>query len=162
MEVSQISPEANILAVEASYRIRLPQLLCKRLSWIVGDQPLTAWLLVGGPGRCRLVSAAEVDSDPALQSLEARIAEELDAPSTNALEFQGEVSVALIVRLVQVQLTRHKTSGWRLTLPRPIAAIMQLRPSESSIAAFFLQGHIELWTMETLRSSVSTPLTEII
>ncbi len=162
MEVTQANSEASILAVEASYRIRLPQPLCKRLSWIVGDQPLTAWLLLGSPGRCRLVSAAEVDSDPALQSLKARIAEELDARSTSALEFQGEVSAALIVRLLQVQLTRHETSGWRLTLPRPIAAIMQLHPSESSLAAFFLQDHIELWTMETLRSSVSTPLTEII
>jgi len=109
-----------------------------------------------------LVSAAEVDSDPALQSLKARIAEELDARGNSALEFEGEVSVALIVRLVEVQLTHHEKSGWRLTLPRPIAAIMQLRPSESSLAAFFLQGHIEFWTMETLRSSVSTPLTEII
>src|SRR5271167_4933129 len=129
MEVSQTSSEANILTVEASYRIRIPQPLCKRLSWIVGDQPLTAWLLVGSPGRCRLVSAAEVDSDPGLQSPKARIAEELDARSTSALEFQGEVSVALIVRLVEVQLTHHEKSGWRLTLPRPIAAIMQLRPS---------------------------------
>lgn len=162
MEATQASSDTNILTVEASYRIRLPQPLCKRLSWIVGDQPLKAWLLVGSPGRCRLVSAAEVDSDPALQSLKARIADELDAGSANALEFQDEASVALTVRLVEVQLTHHKKSGWRMTLPRPIAAIMQLRPSESSLAAFFLQGHIELWTMETLRSSVSTPLTEII
>lgn len=109
-----------------------------------------------------MLSAAEVERDTALQSLKVRIAEELDAGSTNALEFQGEVSVALIVRLVEVQLTHHEKSGWRMTVPRPIAAIMQLRPSESSLAAFFLQGHIELWTMETLRSSVNTPLTEII
>jgi hypothetical protein len=162
MEVTQTSSEVNILTVEASYRIRLPQPLCKRLGWIVGDQPIGAWLLLGSPGRCRLVSAAEVDSDPALESLKARIAEELDARNANALEFQPEVSVALIVRLVEVQLMRHEASGWRLTLPRPIAAIMRLRPSDSSLAAFFLQGHIEFWTMETLRSSVSTPLTEII
>jgi hypothetical protein len=47
-------------------------------------------------------------------------------------------------------------------LPRSIATIMQIRPGESDIAAVFLQGHIELWTIETLRSSVTTPLTQII
>lgn len=162
LEDNEAKSEANIIAVEKSYRIRFPQPLCKRVGWIVGDQPLAAWLLVGSPGRCRLLSAAEVSRDPDLQSLKAGIAEVLNAPSAGALEFQTEVSAGLTVRLAQVQLTRHETSGWRLTLPRPVAVIMQLRPAESSLAAFFLQDHIELWTMETLRSSVSTPLTEII
>jgi hypothetical protein len=49
-----------------------------------------------------------------------------------------------------------------LTLPKAIAAIMQIRPGESELAVWFLHGHIELWTIETLRSAVTTPLTEII
>ena len=146
MEDTHASSETNILTVEASYRIRLPQPLCKRLSWINGDQPLTAWLLLGGPGRCRLLSAAEVERDTALQSLKVRIAEELDAGSTNALEFQGEVSVALIVRLVEVQLTHHGEIRMAMTVPAQAYcghnATAAVR--EQPCGAFFLQGHIEL------------------
>jgi hypothetical protein len=116
---------------------------------------------MGSPGRCRLHSGAEVDNDTNFQSLRARIDAELNAPSTNALDFSDEVSVALALRLVSVQITPPEP-GWRLMLPRSIATIMQIRPGESDIAAVFLQGHIELWTIETLRSSVTTPLTQII
>jgi hypothetical protein len=162
MEEKATSNEASIIAVEASYRIRLPQPLCKLTGWIAGKQPLRAWLLMASSGRCRLFSDTEVSSDPHLQLVRAAIAEVLEAPGASSIEFQSEVSVALTVRLAEVQLTRHETSGWRLTLPRPIAAIMHLRPAESSLAAFFLQGHIELWTIDVLESFATMPLSEII
>ncbi len=127
----------------------------------MGDQPLYGWLLLDSPGRCRLLSAAEVENDPNFQSLRARIGAELNAPSSNLLEFQDEVSVALSLRVVPVEIAPPKP-GWRLTLPRPIAAIMHIHPGVSEVAAFLLQGHIELWTIETLRSSVTTPLIRII
>jgi len=147
--------------VDKHYRIVLPQTLLQQVGWITGKQPHDGWLLIGSPGRCRLLSATEVDSDANFQSLRARIAAELNAPSTNALEFHDEVSVALALRLVSVQIT-PPGPGWRLTLPKPIATIMQIRPGESDVAALVLQDHIELWTIETLRSSVATPLTQII
>jgi hypothetical protein len=49
----------------------------------------------------------------------------------------------------------------RLTLPRPIAAIMQLHPGKSSLVALFVQDHIELLTIELLRSSANSPLSDI-
>jgi hypothetical protein len=39
---------------------------------------------------------------------------------------------------------------------------MQIRPGESDLALWFLHGRIEIWTVETLRSAVGTPLAEII
>ena len=62
------------------------------------------------------------------------------------LEFLNAASVVLRLRLLQIQLNRHETAGWRLTLPRPIAAIMQLRPSKSSLIGLIVQDHFELWT----------------
>jgi len=153
--------EALILSVDESYRITLPQSFCRRISWITGDQPHNGWLLIGSPGRCRLLSSAEVDIDPNFQSLRARITTELTASNHNSLEFQDEASAALALRLVPVEVTPRKP-GWRLTLPRVIAAIMHIRPRESEIAALFLQEHIEFWTIETLRSSVATPLTQML
>jgi len=159
--VKRAAFESHILRVDKSYRIILPQSCVQRVGWITGDQPHDGWLVMGSPGRCRLYSAAEGDTDSNLQSLRARIAAELNAPLTNALEFSDEVSLALALRLVAVQITPPEP-GWRLTLPRLIAAIMHIRPGESDIAALFLQGHIEFWTIETLQSAVTTPLTQII
>lgn len=131
------------------------------VDWIAGKQPVDGWLLVGSPGRCRLLSAAEVDGDPNLQALQARIAAELSAPSANALEFHDEVSLALALRLVPIQIS-PPDPGWRLMLPRVIAAIMQIRPGESELGALFVQGHIELWTIEEMRSAITPSLTQII
>lgn len=161
MEEQGTSNEASIIAVEASYRIRLPQPLCKLTGWIAGKEPLTAWLLMGRPGRCRLFSETEANGDPHLQPLRAAIAAVLNAPSTSSIEFLSEASVALTVRFAEVELKRHETSGWRLTVPRPIAAIMRLRPEESSVAALFVQEHIELWTIGALESAANTPLADI-
>jgi hypothetical protein len=86
---------------------------------------------------------------------------ELTEPSHNPLEFQDEVSAALAFRLMAVEITPRKP-GWRLTIPRPVAAIMNIRPKDSDIAALFLQKHIELWTIDALRSAVNMPLTQII
>src|SRR5271157_4783092 len=95
-----VSFESHILRVDKYYRAKLPQSLVRRVGWMSGDQPHDGWLLMGSPGRCRLLSAAEVDNDPNFQSLRARITAELNAPITNALEFIDEVSVALALRLV--------------------------------------------------------------
>jgi hypothetical protein len=153
--------EFCIVSVDESYRITLPKPFCKLVGWISGNEPHKAWLLLDSPGRCRLLSAPELESEHSFQSLQDRIAAELNAPSTDPLEFQDERSATLALRLQPVDIM-PRGPGWRLALPRPIAAIMQLRPGESDVAALLLQDHIELWTMETLRSSVSTPLTEII
>jgi hypothetical protein len=153
--------EFAILRVEESYRIRLTQPLLRRVAWITGGEPVSGWLLVGSPGRCRLLSASEVGSDPHLQSLKMRITAEANTRSASPLDFHDEVSVALAARLLEVQITPPEP-GWRLTIPRPIAAIMQIRPKESEVAGVFVQEHIELWTIETLRSSVARALTEIL
>jgi hypothetical protein len=160
-DIDQTPGVTSILAVEASYRIRLPQPLCKRVDWIIGNGPVAGWLIVGSPARCRLVSSAEADTDPDLQSLKTRIAEESRAES-GLLEFRDEALEALSLRFTQIHITRHKTSGWRLTLPRHVAAIMKLRAGESDVAARLVQGHIEFWTIDLLVSSMSTPFLQII
>ena len=153
---------AYILDVEASHRIRLPQPLCSQFDWIAGEKAIAAWLLVATSDRCRLFSAVEVDSEADMQLLKTRIAEELSARYTGALEFQNATSVTLTLRLVEIQITHHETSGWRLTLPGPIAAIMQLRAGDSSVAALIVQQHIEIWTIQMLKSSANVPLPDIL
>lgn len=153
--------ECTVLKVDQDYRIFLPQAILRRVGWILGDAPLSGWLLMGGPGRCRLLSSAEVDSDASCRSLQVAIGEELELPADGVLEFRDEASVVLGLRLQPVEIT-PRGPGWRLTLPRVLAAIMQLRPKESSVALLFFQEHIEIWTLETLRASLTVPLSEFI
>jgi hypothetical protein len=153
--------ELQILKVDRDYRIVLPQSFVQHASWITGDQALTGWLLVGIAGRCRLLSPAELDTDQDLQSLRTRIVADRNTQNSSALEFHEERLVVLPLRLVAVQIT-PPGPVWRLKLPKPIAVILQIRPGESEVAALFVQDHIELWTIETLRSSMITPLTQII
>jgi hypothetical protein len=158
--VSAVIPELPHLAkVDKSCRIVLPAALVQLAAWIAGEQ--IGWLLMGGPGRYRLLSPADAENDAAVQSLRARIDAELGTAESGLLEFRDEASLALALRLVQVRIALGQP-GRRLTLPRAIAAIMQIRPGESDLALWFLHGRIEIWTVETLRSAVGTPLAEII
>jgi hypothetical protein len=160
--VSNASSELpHIAKVDKSCRIVLPAALVQQAAWIVGDALQFGWLLMGDPGRCRLLSPAEVENDATLQSLRARIDAELGTAGTSMLEFRDEASLALALRLVQVRIAPPEP-GRRLTLPKAIAAIMQIRPGESEVALWLVHGHIELWTVETMRSAITTPLTEII
>jgi hypothetical protein len=160
--VEPVSAELpHIVKVDKSYRIILPVALSQQVEWIAGADALFGWLLMGNPGRCRLLSPSEVENDTATRSLRARIDAELGTVANSVLEFLDEPSLALSLRLVQVRIAPPEP-GRRLTLPKALAAIMQIRPGESEIALWFLHGHVELWTIEALRSAVTTPLTEII
>lgn len=154
------SLEFCIVRVDDSYRITLPKPFCNRVGWIGGDKPHNAWLLVADPGRCRLLSEVEVEGDPSFQSLLDRIPAELKAINTNPLEFQDAASVALAFRLLPVEIM-PRGSGWRLALPDPLAAVMEVRLKETDVAAMLLGDHIEIWTIETLRSSLAVPLTRL-
>lgn len=151
----------HIAKVDRSYRIVIPTALSQQVGWITGDDTISGWLVVGTPGRCRLLSSAEVENDATARSLRARIEAEMGTGGSSILEFHDDTSLALAFRLVQVRIAPPEP-GWRLTLPRAIAAIMQIQPGESELALWLPRGHIELWTIQTLRSAVTTPITEII
>ena len=85
----------------------------------------------------------------------------MNLTSTDALEFHDESLVALPLRLLPIQVT-PPDPGWRLTLPRPVAAVMKITPGVSEVAAILLRGHVELWTIELLASAMSTPLADLI
>ena len=77
------------------------------------------------------------------------------------LGIHDEVSLAMHSRLVEL----------RIAAPEPAQSIDAAEgdcrnnadPARGERScAVVLHGHIELWTIETLRSAVTTPLTEII
>ena len=153
--------ECAIQRVDQDNRVLIPQSALKHVIWIAGSEPLKAWLLVGSPGRCRLLSNAEFEEDAGCQSLKASIEAEETRPAASIMEFRDDALVALGLRLVPVEIA-PPGPGWRLTLPRALTAIMQIRPKESSVAVLLRQAHIEIWTLDTLRASVGVPLVELV
>ena len=110
--------ECTIVKVQKDYRIFLPEPYLAGTGWTLGDEPLKGWLLVAGPGRCRLLSSAEFDGDPACKSLLSAIDAEIDRPADNAVELRDAESVALGLRLIPIEIS-PPGPGWRLTLPKP-------------------------------------------
>jgi hypothetical protein len=150
-----------ILKFQKDYRLSLPEPLVKQVHWIKGNHSLEAWLLMGSSGRCRLLDQSAIDGNQQLQTLRAKIETEQTPADPHILEFDDAALVALPFRLLPVQISAPNPT-WRLGLPKPIAGIMQLRPGQSELAALLVRDHIEFWTIEMLRLSVSTPLDEII
>jgi hypothetical protein len=153
--------EWAISKVDEDQRILLPTSLVRHAAWIAGSESLNAWLLVGGPGRCRLLSPAEVDDDPRCQFIRTHVEAEAAQQTAAASDFRDEASVAMELRLLPIEIS-PRGPGWRLTIPKVLAAIMQIQPRASSVAVLLPQTHIEIWTMDTLRQAVSVPLSELI
>jgi hypothetical protein len=78
-----------------------------------------------------------------------------------ATDFRDEASAILGLRLFSIEINAPGP-GWRLTIPKPLAAIMQVRPKESTVAMLLSGGHIEIWTLDLIRASVRVPLSELV
>lgn len=148
------------LAVDESYRVTIPQRFAKKVGWITGDRAIDAWMLVGSRVRVKLLSQAEVDTDPRIRYLQDRIAE-ASLPNESLVEFQEDSLAVLPMRILRTEI-RRRGRGWRLALPTAIAVMMRVQPAESDIAALFLSDHVEFWTIEAYSAACSKPLIQII
>jgi hypothetical protein len=128
---------------------------------MTGVHALDGWLLVGSADRCRILSNNELDSDPELQKLQANITNEINTSSDSVLDFRAASLVALPLRLVPLEIKRYGPR-WRFVIPQIVAVAMKIHPTESDVAALFLDGHIELWTIEMLRAAFDHPLSQLL
>jgi hypothetical protein len=128
---------------------------------MTGVQALDGWLLVGSADRCRILSSSELDSDPELQKLQSNITDEINTSNDSVLEFREASIAALPLRLIPIEINRYG-SRWRLVIPQVVAVSMRIRPAQSDVAALFLDGHIELWTIEILRTAFDHSLSQLL
>jgi hypothetical protein len=153
--------ESTLAKVGKDSRILLSTALLKRAGWAPGDAPMKGWLIVGSPGRCRLVHSSDFESDSSCLSLRNAIDEETAREPGSLIEFRADSLVALAMRLLPIEVT-PPGPGWRLAIPRELGAIMGILPNETSVALLLVDKHIEIWSLETLRSSTETPISELI
>lgn len=128
---------------------------------MTGGAALDAWLLIGSADRCRILSSSELESDPELQRLQSNVTDEINASSDSVLAFREAGIAALPLRLVPIEINRYG-SRWRLVIPQIVAVPMRIHPAESDVAALFLDGHIELWTIEILRTAFNHSLSQLL
>jgi len=146
-------------SVDPSGRVLLPSDLCDASGWISGEGPLQGWLLMHTYRRLRLLSAHDVEASSEVLRLKeiGGVQEQKGGP----LDFEEPGSVVLAGRILERQLARS-TSGWRLTLPRNVVELWEIRPGNNSAAVLISGGYVEIWSIDALRDAYSVPLRDLI
>lgn len=139
-------------------RITLPKDLCTQISWLSGEQPIDAWLLLLSDGRFGLLSKEEAEADSALDRLRV-IA--LSGEATEKAEPSSAVSpeeAALVAKLMPITL-KPRGQVWRFSIP----SIMEIFAPPSSDLLDFLaiwsdDGYWEIWYTETFKRAALGPI----
>lgn len=132
-------------------RITLPKRFCDVLPWIKGAEA-NAWLYLMEPGRYRLLSDNNVQTDPILEAIRTSLLPEVRATPTQASDFEPSEDVAMMARLVPVTLKLH-TGSWRLSLPEDWNALAPPDCNPGSISFLISpRGFVEIWHTDMLRN----------
>ena len=112
------------------------------------------------PGRYRLISAEEFEAVPELVSLRTgNVATEADT-FPDPLDFEDSEVAAMPTRFLQTDLKPFQQT-WRVALPR-IAIEMITNETNKTVALLFSGGHLEVWSLESLKAAFSRPLKNIL
>jgi hypothetical protein len=134
-------------------RLTLPKHFCDRLSWLLekGEKTIEAWIYVLEPGRFRLLSDTEVESDTLLEPLRTFVLDSQSLPPTNPSTADSSQEAAAVARLIPVTVEHHRGS-WRMLLPEEAAALCPNNCDPRSLAFFMPDGYLEIWYSDFLRN----------
>ncbi len=142
---------------DAYNRLTLPKHFSDRIPWIPGTDD-RAWLLLLAPGRYRLLSDEQVQSDPRLEPVRLLILEGKTVAVTAPMHTQELSSAAIVARLVPIPVAYSKQC-WRISLPQDLDAFA---PPDCNPKAFSvllsLEGYWEIWCTNLLRRSALLPI----
>ena len=129
-------------------RLTLPKHFCDRLAWMSKDIK-EAWVFIIEPGRNRLLSEENVQSDPFLHPV--RLLRE-HASVTAGLPSQAKPlrDAALIAQLIPVSIDLHRGS-WRLLIPEEMAALAPPDVNLRELSILMPEEYIEIWYKDILR-----------
>src|SRR5579872_2237897 len=99
------------ITADAYNRIALPQHFCDQIPWICGKDPLLGWLLLVSPGRYRILSDEQVQSDPQLEPIRLLILEGQSAIPRDPTCADEPKHAAIVARLLPVTISPPKP-GW--------------------------------------------------
>jgi hypothetical protein len=115
-------------------------------------------LLLLAPGRYRLLSDEQVQSDPRLEPVRLLILEGKTVAVTEPTRTQELRSAALVARLVPIPIAYSKQC-WRISLPEDLDAFAPPDCDPKAFSVLFsIEGYWEIWCTHLLRRSALLPL----
>ncbi len=140
-------PQVVHLSLPADNRLTLPMHFCERLSWMTGEAP-EAWLFIAEPGRNRLLSDENVQSDPLLEPV--RLLQEPTVAASQPSQAKPLRDAAIIAQLIPVTIDLHRGS-WRILIPEEMAALAPPDVNPRDLSILMPEGYIEIWYRDVLR-----------
>ena len=136
-------------------RIQLPKHFTDRLVWVTGSERVPAWLWTISPGRYRLLSDQQVEAEPDLEILRSFMFPQQLIPSSRPTSAKScEEAAAAVALLFPTQLKFHK-SYWRLSFPDELIEFIPPDCEQKKFSILIsLEGYVEIWYTQTLRSCV--------
>ena len=155
------NPEFQIAEFEGrSDRIYIPKHLGERIA-LKGPGSVNCWLLVVSPGHYRLTPSEEKrESDSDLSDILGSI-EAAKKPGDLLTRTTSSPEAAVVARLIATTATPKK-GGWRLVIPKVARRLAPDGDTAKFVFLTVLAGYLEVWFPETLKQSVSVPMSDII
>jgi len=132
-------------------RITIPQRHCDKIAWVTGGKTIRGWLLLLVPGRFRLLSDSDVESDKRLAQIRSLI---LDGPAElggSPVEFESDPKAAITGRLVPVFID----SAFRVVIPKELLASEK---EQWSFVVLFSSGFLEIWLLDVYNAALACPV----
>lgn len=149
-------PLVETIQVGMDNRVSIPKHFSDRLEWIKGAE-VQAWLLLIEPGRYRLLSEEDVQSDPQLDPIRLLIIQEKQTTTTPASYAERSSDAAIVARLFPITIKLH-TGSWRLPFAEEWRALAPPDSSPRSISFLFTpEGFLEIWYTDVLRRALTPP-----
>jgi hypothetical protein len=143
-------------------RIRLPQHISSKLSWLQGTEVLNVWLLVEEAGRYRVLADQHFETSAALREIrEIVLRDGEDEDNSYAPEGYPECAetASLRARLLPAQLS-PKGPCWRLSIP---AELPPENTADEGRTLYLLlsQGHLEIWSKDRFEELLRLPISKL-
>jgi hypothetical protein len=138
-------------------RITLPK-HCSHRAPFQGSESFDAWLLLLSPGRYRLLTDEQVQSDPHLEPVRSLILEGKSPVPTEPTLAEEPTRAAIVARLLPTTIS-PQGPNWRISFPKAFDPFVppECDAKEFSIL-FSLEGYWEIWYRDVLRRAVVLPL----
>jgi hypothetical protein len=150
--------EATLVPVHTSVnidgRLTIFKQFSDQLTWIASKADVSAWLFVIEPGRYRLLSDEQVQSDPQLDLVRGLLLEGKPSSAAVPSHLQPLREAAVVARLLPITLAEHKGS-WRFPFPKELEAVGPIGGNHKDVSILFSsEGYVEIWNTDVLRSAL--------
>jgi hypothetical protein len=138
-------------------RLNIPKHFSEKIPWLKGDESVLGWLWLLTPGRYRLLSNEQVQSDPKLEAIRELLLQGTPITPTEATVAEKSERAAVVARLAPVLIAAPSTGGpnWRIPFPKLFGEFV---PAECNPIAFTIlfspEGYFEIWHTQVLRTAV--------